>query len=114
MNEAAAITCLFLDIGGVLLAVILTTHLCCSRQNSRVGSDGHRFSRTFKLRYSRRYSILASRKKAYCSLENIASSRSITCVAAGRKPRSANVSEREQQARSTSSKMLRRIVHVAR
>jgi len=49
MNEAAAITCLFLDIGGVLLTVILTTHLCCSRQNSRVGSDGHCFTRTFRI-----------------------------------------------------------------
>jgi hypothetical protein len=53
MNEAAAITCLFLDIGGVLLTVILTAHLCCSRQNSRGGSDGHCFTRTFELRYLR-------------------------------------------------------------
>jgi len=49
MKEAAAITCLFLDIGGVPLIVILTAHLCCSRQNSRVGSDGHRFTRTFRV-----------------------------------------------------------------
>jgi hypothetical protein len=27
--------------------------LCCSRQNSRGGSDGHCFTRTFELRYLR-------------------------------------------------------------